>query len=337
MSFREGDFIETIEGLIFDVKGLVHPSNRVIAYLRYVPDEKGDRRRGASRYRKVYSLKAREALLERKYPYYLTVDPVFNEQISEVPIDRIVHHYRPQDKVGLLKREKKLDDVENEALEFIDILMEASGISQRKIGISGSIMVDLHSPTSDIDVIVYGTQNCLLAHSTLREILGNRKGLIKAYNIEGLRKLYSFRVKDTPMSFEEFRRHASRKSSQGTFRGRDFYVRYIKDWDAVEERYGKILYRPLGQEEIKAKVIDDSEAIFTPCRYLVGDVESIERKRFTLLKEVGSFRGRFCQHVRIGESIIARGKLERVTTEKETYYRLLVGGNSQDYIVTISI
>ncbi len=42
---REGDFIETHEGLVFDVKGLVHPPERVIAFLRYYPSPKGKRKR----------------------------------------------------------------------------------------------------------------------------------------------------------------------------------------------------------------------------------------------------------------------------------------------------
>jgi len=53
---REGDFIETSEGLVFDVKGLIHPPNRIIAFLRYFPDKKGERKRNSERYSKVYSL-----------------------------------------------------------------------------------------------------------------------------------------------------------------------------------------------------------------------------------------------------------------------------------------
>ena len=331
---REGDFIETVEGLIFDVKGLVHPVNRVIAFVRYIPDEKGERQRGDSRYRKVYALKMRENILNKEYPHYLIVDPVFNERISSVHIDHITHHYKPQNTVSMLKRKEKIDDVENEALEFLDLLVESSGISKTKIGISGSIMVNLHLLTSDIDIIFYGTKTCIIAHNTLKNIFSDRKSLIQPYDLEGLRKLYSFRVKDTPMSFEDFCRHAIRKSSQGTFRGRDFSIRYIKDWDEIEEKFGETFYRSLGQRTIKAKIIDDSEAIFTPCRYLVEDVEFIEGKKVTLLKEVASFRGRFCQQVKCGESIITRGKLECVKTGNKEYFRILVGGNAQDYIIS---
>ncbi|KYH39438.1 MAG: DNA polymerase subunit beta, partial [Candidatus Bathyarchaeota archaeon B26-1] len=66
MKAREGDFIETLEGLIFDVKGLVHPRERVVAYLRYLEDPSGDRVRAGKRYVKVYSLERREAILRER-------------------------------------------------------------------------------------------------------------------------------------------------------------------------------------------------------------------------------------------------------------------------------
>jgi predicted nucleotidyltransferase len=333
--FREGDFIETIEGLIFDVKGLVHPPNRIIAYVRYIPNEKGERRRGDSRYRKVYSLKLREQFLKREYPHYVVVDPVFHEQMSEVPINHIIHHYQPLDTVRQLRRNEKRDDVENEALQFLTLLVEASDISQRTIGISGSIMVDLHVSASDLDIIVYGTQNCFKVHNTLRKCFASEKGLIRAYDLGEIKKLYSFRVKDTPMSFQEFYRHAIRKSSQGTYRGRDFSIRFLKDWDEIKEKYGETVYRSFGQRVIKAKVRDDSEALFTPCRYVVGDVEFLEGKSVSFVKEVVSFRGRFCQHVKKGETIIVRGKMESVKTQKENYFRILVGGTAEDYMVSM--
>ena len=46
MKACEGDLIETFDGNIFDVKGFVHPLDRVIAFIRFTPDSSGDRRRG---------------------------------------------------------------------------------------------------------------------------------------------------------------------------------------------------------------------------------------------------------------------------------------------------
>jgi predicted nucleotidyltransferase len=273
-------------------------------------------------------------LLKNDYPHYRLLDPVFNEWMSEVPRDHITIHYKPQDTIKLLNQKERLDEVEQAALEFLDLLVETTGISQQKVGISGSVMVNLHLPTSDLDLLVYGTQNCLHTHKILQSMLRDDSGLIRAYDHDGLKKLYSFRVKDTPMSFQDFCFHAGRKSSQGTFQGRDFSLRYVKDWDEVKETYGDKSFTSFGQVTIQATVIDDSEAIFTPCRYIVENVESPERKKMPLITEVTSFRGRFSQHVQKGEVIIAHGKLEKVTTREGAYYHLMVGGSAQDYIIT---
>jgi len=64
-TFREGDLIESIDNIVFDVKGLVHPPNRVVAFIRYVPDPKGNRKRDGNRYSKFYALSKRYALLKR--------------------------------------------------------------------------------------------------------------------------------------------------------------------------------------------------------------------------------------------------------------------------------
>ena len=56
----EGDYIETKnDGLIFDVKGLLHPKDRKICFLRFYPSPEGDRVRYGKHYKKIYDLKKR--------------------------------------------------------------------------------------------------------------------------------------------------------------------------------------------------------------------------------------------------------------------------------------
>lgn len=62
----EGAAVETGDGMLFTVKGVVHPPHRVVAYLRYVPDPDGARRRGRDRYRRVYSVADQEAALRAR-------------------------------------------------------------------------------------------------------------------------------------------------------------------------------------------------------------------------------------------------------------------------------
>jgi predicted nucleotidyltransferase len=52
------------------------------------------------------------------------------------------------------------------------------------------------------------------------------------------------------------------------------------------------------------------------------------------IEEIVSFRGRFCEQARNGESVIAEGKLERVQQEgKDDHFRLLLGSKSMDHMI----
>jgi predicted nucleotidyltransferase len=334
MKAGEGDFVETFEGSIFDVKGLVHPPSRVVAFLRYVPDPKGDRKKDGTTYRKVYALSKRYALLKRAFPQYLVYDPVFNENLCEVPVEALKHHYQPAHRLRDLCYKDELDAVEKTALRFVELLKENAEVPWKRLGISGSILVRLHTPTSDIDPIVYGSETCYKVYSALRRMLEDRKSLLKPYSLEELKELFDFRSKDTTMRFEDFVRTDSRKVLQGKFMGRDYFVRFVKDWNEVEEQYGTILYKPVGYAKIKAKVVDDSEAIFTPCCYKIENVEILEGPHVEPIEEIVSFRGRFCEQARGGEVVIARGKIERLQREGDReHFRLLLGNKVADHMI----
>jgi len=95
MKAREGDLIQTQDKVIFDVKGLVHPPDRIVAFPRFIPDSYGNRRGKDTVYRKIYPLLERYNLLEKRFPQYLVFDPVFGEHLCEVPKTDIRHHYNP--------------------------------------------------------------------------------------------------------------------------------------------------------------------------------------------------------------------------------------------------
>jgi len=336
MRAREGDIIETRGKSLFDVKGLVHPPGRIIAFIRFFPDPEGDRERDGVTYRKVYALSERYALLKRDFPQYLVFDPVFDEYLCEVPIEGVKKHYQPINRLRALRHKGASDEMERLALAFTELLKEGGNISWIKLGISGSILVGLHTPTSDIDPIVYGSENCRKVHAALKTLRGDEKSHVKAYDLEGLKGLFDFRSGDTAMAFEDFARTEARKALQGKFLGRDYFIRCVKDWDEVRERYGTVRYRAEGYAKIKAQVTDDSEAIFTPCRYGIENVEILEGARVEPLREIASFRGRFCEQAKASERVVAQGKVERVQgAEESIYYRLLLGNKKSDFMVPL--
>lgn len=333
MKAREGDLVETDEGLIFDVKGLVHPANRIVAFVRYFPDERGKRTRNGVSFDKVYSLPKRYALLKDRFPQYLVYDPVFDETLCEVPVDNVKRHYEPVEKLQEMRRSQGLDSLQAKALQFAELLKGTAGISWNALGISGSITVGLHTLESDIDAVVYGSENCKRVYFALKSMFRNKHQSVKPYMQQDLKVLFDFRSKDTAMGFEDFLRTESRKVMQGKFSGTDYFVRFVKDWSEIDENYGDVQYENLGNAKIEATVIDDSQSTFTPCTYKVENVKSLEGLRIERIAEITSFRGRFCEQARKGEIVVARGKVERVTRQNDEHFRLLVGGRHSEYIV----
>ena len=335
MRAREGDFVESVDRLIFDVKGLVHPKNKVIAFLRYFPEKKGLRERGKSTYSKVYSLSKRSRFLSEKFPNYIIYDPVLDEELCEIPVDSVKYHYKPTEKLLELRNSDSLDEIESLALQLAKLLKETAKIPWDAIGVSGSIMVGLHTPSSDIDPIVYGSENCRKVHSALRSLLNEKNSAFEPYTLKDLKVLFDFRSKDTVMSYEDFVRSESRKVVQGKFLQRDYFIRCVKDWSEVDEKYGDIRYVNVGYAKVEATVADDSESIFTPCVYRVSDVRVLEGTQIESVEEIASFRGRFCEQARTGEVVIAQGKVERVRDNRQDreYYRLLIGNRPSDYMI----
>ncbi|MGQ9719141.1 MAG: hypothetical protein ACUVWK_04820 [Nitrososphaerales archaeon] len=332
---REGDFLKIYDGTIFEVKGLSHPSGKVIAFIRYIPNLKGDRQLDGKSYRKVYSIDERYRILKERYPQFLIFDDAFGEYVPEVDFSSILHVYKPQDRLHEIRKNAQLGKLERQALLFIETLKREAKISWSNLGITGSILVGLYIDKSDIDIIIYGIKNCLQVRSAMQGLLASEQH-VSRYRMKDLRRLYQFRVKDTVMPFKEFVKHEIRKSFQGIFDGREFFIRYIRDWDEVKEKYDEVKYKPEGYAKIRAKITDDSESIFTPCVYRVEDVEVIEGQEWRELREISSFRGRFCEQARNDETVIAQGKIERVITADEDYHRILLGSRPKDYMITLT-
>lgn len=334
MKAREGDLVETGSQLIFDVKGLIHPPRKVIAFPRFIPDSSGNREYKQTTYKKIYSLSRRFEFLEEKIPHLVVRDTVFDERLCEVPTHTLKEHYKPAEKLMELRGSNNLDKIEGKALQLAELLKETADIPWDGIGISGSIMVGIHTPHSDIDPIIYGSENCRKVYSALKELLNDQQEPFKPYTQEGLKGLFDFRSKDTMMSYEDFVRTESRKVMQGKFLEKDYFIRFVKDWSEVGEKYGDVHYVNVGYAKVKSTVVDDSQSIFTPCVYKISDVQILEGSEVGSIEEIASFRGRFCEQAREGEIVIAQGKIERVVDSKKNreYFRLLLGNKPSDYM-----
>jgi predicted nucleotidyltransferase len=335
MKAREGDFLKDLNGIIFDVKGLVHPPNEVVAFPRFIPEPKGTRMRKGVMYNKIYNISARFKFLKKNSPNYIIYDHVFDEKLCEVPSENVKHHYKPSNRLQELRRGEKLDRLERIARDFLEFVKDHANVSWNTMGISGSLLAKLHMSSSDIDPIVYGSENCRRVYSALQGMRKSGGTPFKPYTVEDLKALFAFRSKDTQMDFEDFVAVESRKVLQGMFSGKDYFIRFVKDWNEINEEYGDVCYKNSGYARIEATIADDSESIFTPCVYRIENIRIIEGRRFQPIQEIASFRGRFCEQARTGDVVVAQGKVEHVTDNRQNreYFRLLLGNKPSDCMI----
>jgi len=335
MLAREGELIRTENQVIFDVKGLVHPPNRLIAFPRYIPSPEGTRRGEQGLYGKIYSFSERFQFLKQNMPDLIVHDPVFDETLCEVPVSMVVERYDPIEKLRLLRTSKNLSDLERKVVHLTEELQEAAGIPWSSIGISGSVLLGLCTEKSDVDPVVYGEENGRRAYEALESLLKDDAAGFKRYTRGELQALFAFRSKDTIMSFEDFARVEQRKAFQGMYEGTDYFIRFVKDWSQVTEQYGDICYKNAGYAKITATITDDREAPFTPCTYKIENVTVAEGTKLEPIKEIVSFRGRFCKQAQKGEKITAQGKVEHITDKRngQKYYRAILGNQPADYMV----
>ncbi|MHA1630013.1 MAG: hypothetical protein ACTSXO_04325 [Candidatus Heimdallarchaeota archaeon] len=331
----EGFFLATKENLIFDVKGLSHPTDRVIAFIRYYPTmattaaigETTGKTPPKKSYAKVYALNERYAFLKSHYPQYLFRDLHGRGLLQGVPREKIQMIYNPMEKLQRLREKpaSKLDALENLALALSAQLEEY--IEPAAIGLSGSLLVSLHRETSDVDLIIYGRENGLKIYHAMPEIF-EHSSLVARYTRKELETLWVTRGQTNQIDFSSFAALEQHKVLQGTIGGRDFYLRLVLHPDEFYEPYEKTFIIPLGEIEITAEVADATGAIFTPCIYQLKDVELLSSTKLCedLPERIFTLRGRYCELAKKGDRIIARGKLERVEIRhRKEQYQLVLG------------
>ena len=141
---------------------------------------------------------------------------------------------------------------------------------------------------------------------------------------------------DTPLSPADFARLQALKVNEGRFAGRPYFIRFVKLPQEVPERFGDPRFAPVGMALVEARVTDDRDALFTPCRYLLGEVRSIDGVPADGLGEAISYRGRFAEQACVGQRVRAYGALERaIWRDGRETIRLVVGSRQGDYLLAL--
>jgi predicted nucleotidyltransferase len=322
----EGFYVETPEGLLFSVKGIHHPEGLVIAYLRYVPDPKGDRTRDRRRFRRVYDLDETQGYLGANVPAYLNDIRSKELILQSIPRERITRVYDPTEKTRSIIRHPE-NRLELETAKLVSSISTEGGVPVSRIGVSGSPLIDLAKPTSDIDLVIYGVEYGRKAFDAVRKMRA-RADWVNPYTLQDVVPIATERWKDPDLVKLSLEAEVG-KSLHGKVDETDYFIRLVPD---PPEHRREIKSKPLGKVTLNVKVLDAGMSIFTPCTYIVDECSYVEPSSGPEVTQLASYRGRFTEQASEGEVVEVHGSLEEVTYPGETVHRIMLG-DTMDYVV----
>ena len=328
----DGDTFITREGFIFNVFGYEHPRDRVFAFLKYIPSnfkelfkirmlERTWRRGGLELFRaeKLYTAKNYQTFLQvfrKNFPEYVYFCPFRRKEVISAPLNRVLEVFIPRDRLKTLIEAGKRDELQELTLEFVQLLSSEAKVSLEDFGVHGSIALNMHSAESDIDIVVYGSQNFRRVEAAVDKLV-NEGVLTYIFN----------------------NRLDAARRFKGRFKNKVFMYNAVRKLEEVKDKYGERQYTPLTPVKLRCTVVDDCEAMFRPAIYRIGGytpLGSVHIPRDMTPETVVSMIGCYRNVARKGQQIEVSGMLERVenTVTGKITYQVVVGSaeSEEEYI-----
>ena len=309
-NIRAKDYVLVDKCLYFAVVSDDIESERALAWLRYVKDKDG-----------MHKLTTAEAnaYVKNHVPEFLFHSAIADTELHGIPLERIASVLKPQNAVEKLLSMNVADAIQQDAIDIIKLLIDKE-IERRRIGITGSILLEAHGESSDIDMIIYGRDAFFQARTVIRK--GLNEGILDWLDSEDWRDAYNRRM--CSLDFESYCWHEKRKLNKCISGSSKVDITMLPDPEEQISWTGS--YKKRHHETITALVEDDRYAYDFPARYPVVH-NSID--------EVLVFTGTYIGQAIKGETIEASGMVE----QDESGNRRLVVGTSREatgeYIIVL--
>jgi len=199
------------------------------------------------------------------------------------------------------------------ASELVSLVATEAKVPLEDFGIQGSIALNMHTSKSDIDFVVYGSDNFRTVERAIDKLV--QEGQVRYI----------------------FRNHIDRKRRyRGRYKGTIFVYNAVRKIEEITSRYGQYSYQPTRNVKFRCRIIGDKEAMFRPAIYKIGDYQpkdqGSELQEAEVPARLVSMIGYYRNIGRRGEKVEASGILEKVEDLKTGYihYQVVVGTAKSD-------
>ncbi|MGY5871944.1 MAG: hypothetical protein RTV72_06855 [Candidatus Thorarchaeota archaeon] len=337
---RDRDIFRDKQGRMFVTLGHIQPMDRVLSFLKYVPDKEGKWQAGDTRYKRIFwgsvdSTVGGMSLLPQDYTIF---DSHFQTDLVEPPRTMIKDYFSSEQRLVEIIEEPKdvLEDIVQKAAVTIH---EELKLSLSNLGISGSILWKGHNPSySDINMNVYGFKESWILYDNYTK-LENKEAQTRVRNLpEWNRGMERVKKRIQSLDMTDLKTLFSRRKAI-----------YVKDQcigitpilkpEEAPIAHGSESYTTLIQNPVKLSMIIENAdyGIFHPAILTTEPAIVNENTVTRIMIYDGAFGGLF----KSGDRIEVSGTLQRVTqtnTGVESY-QLMVGtktGSGKEYVRLLS-
>ncbi|MFW9810350.1 MAG: hypothetical protein ACFFE6_13310 [Candidatus Thorarchaeota archaeon] len=178
-SVRDRDVFHDKECRVFVVLGNIQPSNRILSFLKYVPDSSGEWVSGDVRYKRIFwgSVTSTVEGMDILPHHYLVKDKHFGTELLEPPREKVSKYFKPELRLKEILEEGPKDSLEELVHRGATTLHDALEVSFDNIGVAGSILWKGHDPIrSDINMNIYGFKNSWKLYNNYETITEKTEG-----------------------------------------------------------------------------------------------------------------------------------------------------------------
>lgn len=299
MTYQNKDFVETADGLLFAVVSDQLEQDKLLCFLRYV------KRNG--QWCKLNTEQANAHLIAY-FPDYLYYSMQLDVALHAVSEAKIIQHFQPKVVLRQLLDGSGQDSVIGD-FQGLCQWLRSYQLDLDQFGVTGSLLVGLQNPASDMDLVCYDRNVFQQARQVIQSMIAHNQ----CQNLSQADWLEAYQRRGCDFALDEYIWHEQRKFNKAIFNGRKFDLSLLANSASTAERQ----YQKAGQVHIQARVVDDSFAFDYPAQYRLQHPE---------IETVVCFTATYAGQAMIGETVEVTGQLE---VDDQGLQRIVVGSNRE--------
>ena len=330
---RDRDIFHDVEGRIFVVLGFIQPHNRILSFLKYVPDPYGEWQSGDINYKRIFwgSVSSTVDGMSILPSSYIVHDAHFGTDLLEPPREDVAKYFSPEERLKEILDSGPKDPLEDLAKQGAETLHDALDIRFDHIGVAGSVLWKGHSlGKSDINMNIYGFDNSWKLHSNYKLLSEGREGARLRELPDWKHAMSRVHARVPTMRSEDLQNLFSRRKALCLGDVCIGITPILLPGESPiqhgDEKYTPMFSHP---QSVTMEIENVDFGIFHPAIY-EGRSQPIDELDGNSVSRIMVYDGAFGGLVMTGDTVEVTGTIQKVRPTKggEPFYQIMVGTKS---------